>query len=1218
MAQWQPLPNDFTQRIACEKQTLKILAEFREAALLGAVALRERRLVPLGRCHVNRRPMPGAPDAANSAHTQSSLKRRSAYVHNSILLIPNTEPLSCRSCSAETSQPSVEADTAAREALRKAAEATEVARMCEDEAVAAAAAAVAASSVASVGGPEAAWCYAQRSKPGIPLAVIVDYAGARVLCQGIYEEMFKDYCFPDATFSSSAEVSVFPEPQEAGGAAETSAGVSRLLGVKHDAACGHAFKRLCPLDVLACPLGFNQTPAELAAAAAVAAARHASRRSGEAASAAAVAATAAVDAELHAAAAAAGLTQDSSHAAPCPAVRPELVRAYLAFKSRQVALEEQQEQQHRSAAAGGSAPVLTATPTAKLSPFFENELQARWEEEMKSCCTNSPEELLRAVFWFGKDSKGGSNGYSLRLQKLQELTLECCTETVLRCMERAREQQETLLTSRRADIEEFRVAVERKLKQQDERQQHQQVDAVQHQQIDSVKHHLQQETGERRRTEAADIAMKTGVTESAAAAPAAATAVAADSAAPAASAATEATALKRKSDMAMLCSLGEDASLLQDECNLPDRAASLAAKLCASAFPRQPGVPMASCLPVDGGTEDLPLDSKLISTNDRDNLLLLAEYLRQVAIPLAAKLLSAHYPGCWLPLDSQSLKMFLHRYGLSCRHVGAVFRAVKAINPGVAVSLPLLLLERDILLRCAKAHINRHLATLTLGEVAPAAAHLISCLFHPFLFSSPAPHGAAATVTPGAAAAVAGKEGALRAVLDETPEAFWDALRRRAWTRFGMLLPNSPLDCSALQSADGRFVLLRSLCAALGVQIRAEVIGRLQQCQPQQQQKPKWMRLLQGIGKNNGIQPAGGKDPGKATDTKGNLVHRVITPEHEDLRSQLGSPQQRQQRQLQGTSISRGESWSGCVLVHADDILKIVPVLKLPHPPSQVARALLAAASQCNSAGCVDASLDLLQQALCVAHQLSGVVCSEAATCYAASGQLLNLLDDPLNACNNLQKSLILMERSTGPDHPSTIEIHSALAQGFSRLPGSVYRMRSLGHMQRAILLFHTWSCGLPHPMLPLMLLTASRCVLHYEHQISELEEREHLVEVAARCARGAEAVLEELQGLSPEYAAEVYCELSGAFESVGDWRKALEWARAARREYTKVGADAATMQEAEARLVRLARSLVMHAQQQRLQGHYRSMLVSRLRQAAELMRTNNRDAAALLACVGS
>lgn len=128
-------------------------------------------------------------------------------------------------------------------------------------------------------------------------------------------------------------------------AAETPAGASRFLKMKHDAVCSHAFKRLSPLDVLACLLEFKKTLGEFAAAATVATARHASRRSGEAASVAAVAATAATDAELDAAAAAAGLTQNFSHAAACAAVRPELLRAYLAFKSRQVAFAKQQQQQ---------------------------------------------------------------------------------------------------------------------------------------------------------------------------------------------------------------------------------------------------------------------------------------------------------------------------------------------------------------------------------------------------------------------------------------------------------------------------------------------------------------------------------------------------------------------------------------------------------------------------------------------------------------------------------------------------------------------------------------------------------------------------------------------------------------------------------------------------------------------------------------------------------
>lgn len=127
------------------------------------------------------------------------------------------------------------------------------------------------------------------------------------------------------------------------------------------------------------------------------------------------------------------------------------------------------------------------------------------------------------------------------------------------------------------------------------------------------------------------------------------------------------------------------------------------------------------------------------------------------------------------PSELAKHKMLLHRYVLSRRHVKAMFRAMQAINSGVAVSLLLLLLGRNVLLRCAKAHIDRHLATLTLDKVVLAAAHLTSCIFHPFLPSSPVPYGAAAAVTPGAATVTAGKKLALPAIIEKTFDTFWDA-----------------------------------------------------------------------------------------------------------------------------------------------------------------------------------------------------------------------------------------------------------------------------------------------------------------------------------------------------------------------------------------------------------------------------------------------------------
>ncbi|OEH76439.1 tetratricopeptide repeat-containing protein [Cyclospora cayetanensis] len=1042
-------PRDFAQCIASEKQSSKIAAEFREAALQGAVALRERQLLPYGG-----RSMPSMKTTAGDAlKGLPAAAVHQVYVHNNICLMADSELFGCSCSIAEGTGRCLDANDAVREAMRKAAEAAEVARLS---------------------------------------------------------------------------------------------------------------------------------------------------------------ATAAATEELNAAAAAAGFAQGPSHATECPEVRPELLRAFLLFRKRQLAHERlQQQEEHKT---GGDVEVRAESAAApNVPPTLEEELQLRLEEVWRSQCRTTTKELLRAASWFGSDSRGGINGFSRRVVRLQELTNDCCTDTLLRCMERAREQQEALLETRREEIDRLRTALERQLEQREREEQHststKQKDTVQQQQEKLLlqdnmtqQHQKRQETS-KGNEEGTDAARRPLDTDSVAASEIGE--VAGTVPAGMATAALEG----RAGDVALLSLLGEDVSLLQD-CDLATRAGSLAATACAMAFPLPPGVPEANRLLADAGTEALALDSELVSKADRESLLLLSAYLRQVAVPLAAKLLCAHYPSSDLPLDSQGLKAFIHSCGLNCRHLGAIYRAIQAMNPERAASLPEMLLERDIILRCAKSRINRHLSTLTLGEVAPAAAHLISCLFSAVVLSSPsqpAVNGSGTAMPNGAVALRGGPTRALGAVLEETPESFWEAIRRRAWTRFGQLLPGTPLQCITLSSVAGRFVLLRSLCAALGIQLRAEVIPRLYQQQQQKQKVPKWLVLLQA----NEQKLYMGDDTSEGS----------VVPHRQQARSVLEG-QHHGEQVLQGgqcdsSSVSTNDFCSH--LVKAEDITRIAPVPKGAHPPSHVVRALLSAASHCCVFGSFDAALDLLQQALCVAHQLSGAVCSEASTCYAAIGQLLGIVDDPLNACNNLQKCLILMDRRAGPDHPITLDIHSALAHAFARLPGNQYTTRGLRHMQRALLMLHTWTAGLAHPMLPLLLLGASRCLLQQYQQLQKQNEREQALESAVRCLRAAEAALDELQGCSPEYCAEVYTELSWIYESIGDWRKALDWARSARGAFEKTTADIGVLQEAEARMVRLTRSLVMQTQQQKLQQYQRGLLVSRLRHATGLMRANNRvDVSALLPCAGS
>ncbi|CBZ56226.1 Protein KIAA0664, related [Neospora caninum Liverpool] len=779
-------------------------------------------------------------------------------------------------------------------------------------------------------------------------------------------------------------------------------------------------------------------------------------------------------------------------------------------------------------------------------------------------------------------------------------------------------------------------------------------------------------------------------------------------------------------DRRMMELLGRDVSLLDPSLDLAERSQQLAEQVCNLAFFAQPcsSPPEEGARqPSAGGAAprlfNLNLErsaaseaalrdrqasaheetvTSLSAFGDQSVLEEAAKYLHGVAVPLVATLLGQHL--CVTPLESSSVTTFFHAFGVNMRYLGAVTRIIEtgrdfemSRDPALdepathAPSLAVRTLQLEMTVRAAKWVFAAFFAPLRVGHLSVAVAHLLSCLLCPpgvdysskrfplpaslARFSPATSLASSGAASPSAVSrhradlhADSPQERALRHLAQLTPDSLWTLVRGRMLAHFGYsAVPANRALWRCMHTPSGRYVVLRGVATALGIQVKAgsplfSLLGAVS----------LWERW--GVGDDGDAEErndlgAKAKKPADdhapqtghdAEETKGRRgdgrldkapVKRqfalgdsevstdVMTDADPDsplsasraehARSEaaeaqvaceaqtLRPPDERtgglaSSRRPSSSSLSSAWRAGGPSKVpasrvwepfSAESVVQLFPVVKREPVVSHFARHLLAAATQCYILGWLDVALELLQQVLFVVHQLTGSVCRETALCYAAMGEVALSLQDFLNAANNFQKALILTERCVGPDHPDTIDIHAGLGRTLVHFPGREFQERGLAHIHRAVELRRLWTGDVPHPETPLLLFTAAKCLL----KVYGPRCVGHLAEYLDRAIRLAGFV----RGVGPQFVAEMHSDASQIYQAVGDFRRALEHCRVAGQLIAAdPSADTERIRELDERLLFLTQQAVLAAKKRKHENVQRAQLLNRLRTAVTLKRHSN------------
>ncbi|KEP61115.1 UNVERIFIED_CONTAM: tetratricopeptide repeat-containing protein [Hammondia hammondi] len=763
-------------------------------------------------------------------------------------------------------------------------------------------------------------------------------------------------------------------------------------------------------------------------------------------------------------------------------------------------------------------------------------------------------------------------------------------------------------------------------------------------------------------------------------------------------------------DGRMMELLGGDVSLLDPSLDLEERAQQLAEQVCSLTFFAQPGasspeeeaqkpvgaVPRLFNLnlerSVSAVTKTSIASNRTNGLTDEAVLADAAKYLHGVAVPLVATLLGQHL--CVTPLESESLKCFFHAFGVNMRYLGAVTQIIEtgrdleisrdpALDEPVShvPSLAVRTLQLEMTIRAAKHVLAAFFAPLHMGHLSAAVAHVLSCLLCPpgveypsSRFPLPAAvarDSAARLGDPASDASVdvhcggladARQDRALRRLAQLTPDSLWTLVRRRMQMHFGYGAPANRADWRCMCSPSGRYVVLRGVASALGIQLKAgspllgllgamslwerwggvdeaespeegkDLSGKTQleetQCGTEDAEASKAVRREGRLDKKAAMKQIALGDSEVSTDvmtdadpdspvsvSRAEEVFRseedpnahVLVTAAKPLRSPEGRTATLACRRPPATSPSTwraggpAEAPAASVWkpLSTENVSQIFPVVKREPVVSHFARHLLAAATQCYVLGWLDVAHELLQQVLFVVHQLTGSVCRETALCYAAMGEVALSLQDFLNAANNFQKALILTERCVGPDHPETIDIHAGLGRTLVHFPGREFQERALEHLHRAIELRRMWTGDVPHPETPLLLVTAAKCLLKVYGSKCAGQLAEYLNRAILLAGR--------VRGVGPQFVAEMHSDASQIYQIVGDFRSALEHCRVAGQLVAADPcADAERMRELDERLLFLTQQAVLVAKKRRHENVQRAQLLNRLRTAVTLKRQSN------------
>eukprot|EP00923_Selenidium_pygospionis_P055402 GHVN01096557.1.p1 GENE.GHVN01096557.1~~GHVN01096557.1.p1 ORF type:complete len:1147 (+),score=130.18 GHVN01096557.1:555-3995(+) len=559
-------------------------------------------------------------------------------------------------------------------------------------------------------------------------------------------------------------------------------------------------------------------------------------------------------------------------------------------------------------------------------------------------------------------------------------------------------------------------------------------------------------------------------------------------------------------------------------------------------------------LNVDVGTTvtlDMPEDE---IENDTNVLNDMAAYLRDEVVVSLANLLMSNNA---IPLESTGVTALFHRFGINMRYLGAVIKECEKLltgNPDRCLVIDVL--KREIVIRSAIHVINKEIRDLPIRDLATASSYLLNCLMWEEFMELKRD------------SSFADLPSTLKNINGKT---FWTSIVERGSGHFKYDLPKQRSQCAAITSHHGRYVLLRTVCVKVGIQLVPESVRDM-------------------------LQP-------------------LIAPWPETSRVQ---EVQETEVELPKTSPTNVDHY-----LEPDDIADLVPVMKSPPLTSVIVRLLMAGGVEAHAHERLDEALHCYQQAIFYLHQFNSVVRTDTAVCFAAIGKLFSSAGDVQPAIEHFQKALIVYERCLGVDSPETIELHSSLAMcllaaaaellgaGVANIEDSdpIFDQlrRAHDHVSRAVDLTRLWS-GTLNPDLAVRLMQASRLLTETSLHLRMPEilksfrpSQPHPIvipQLDTFCLDIAANVISKIEGISPYVLAELHDDLAQELTRIGDFKGGLEHLRMKRDILEKqLPKDHPFLKRLHEQVAAITPQAVMKARQERGMEINRADLVARLRE---------------------
>ena len=516
-------------------------------------------------------------------------------------------------------------------------------------------------------------------------------------------------------------------------------------------------------------------------------------------------------------------------------------------------------------------------------------------------------------------------------------------------------------------------------------------------------------------------------------------------------------------------------------------------------------------------------DDQEVLDNDDKLLRELAKFIADTEIPKILKNLEGSES---LPVDNEAFTNMLHQHGLNLRYIGMLVENIDRLN----INIPWfkLLCERVAIIRSAKHIINQWIKNSHTIYISHVIAHFLNLLLspketlermeknglkegdrsiQPQIISSV--EKIRVSIGQGEKEPVKEKsrkkkkkakkeQGALpetKKLLDlgglscplieypiylsKTPSELWEEIQNISEKRYEYKLSSSQYECPSLTNGNDKYAILRDLCLCIGIQLECK----------------DYTLMSKSKSNRRGISPPISISP--TTDTM-----------HEN------------------------------VSFTSTNIINLFPVSKRMDMVSVDARLMIENGKRLQQERKHKEAFEVLTQAMQLQGQICGPLNVDVAFCSSRIANILFNSGEVEQAIEYSERALIISEKTSGCDHPLTIQQYATLAM-YLHAAGEIED--SFAHLQRAIL-FMDKIAGHNHPESSALYLNLGLLYLDNEMFPNAL----HAFGNALRRHRA-------LFGEDSVYVAKSYQALGMAYYQMGDFRKALSHEEKAYAIFNKV-----------------------------------------------------------------